>query len=141
MAARLGDASAGPELLAMFEEAIRAEPSNPAPYINKAAFLLQVSRLLTVCGWDWVGMWLCSLCRGTTGAGHAPSTCLLPLGTLAADLSASRKMRALPLNTVRSMSFRRCPSTHSAQSEELLAVAEEDVPSSPWGVISSQCTA
>lgn len=42
LAVRAGDASSGAEIVELFEDAIKADPSNPMLYINKAACLLQV---------------------------------------------------------------------------------------------------
>lgn len=39
---KTGDASSCMEILGLFDEAIRANPTNAVLYLNKAAFLLQV---------------------------------------------------------------------------------------------------
>eukprot|EP00752_Nemacystus_decipiens_P017806 g15964.t1 len=42
MAMKAGDASSAMEILALFDEAIRVNPTSPVLYINKASFLLQM---------------------------------------------------------------------------------------------------
>lgn len=42
MAMKAGDASSSMEILALFDEAIRVNPTSPVLYLNKASFLLQV---------------------------------------------------------------------------------------------------
>ena len=42
MAVNTGDASAGPEIMEMFDEAIREHPISATLYISKSAFLVQV---------------------------------------------------------------------------------------------------
>ncbi|CAN0081458.1 unnamed protein product, partial [Hapterophycus canaliculatus] len=42
VAMKTGDASQCMEILRLFDEAIRANPTNPVLYLNKAAFLLQM---------------------------------------------------------------------------------------------------
>ena len=42
MAMKKGNASSAMEILALFDEAIRVNPTSPVLYINKASFLLQV---------------------------------------------------------------------------------------------------
>lgn len=44
MAMKAGDASSAMEILELFNEAVRVNPTSPVLYINKASFLLQVGR-------------------------------------------------------------------------------------------------
>lgn len=51
MAMKAGDASSSMEILALFDEAIRVDPTSPVLYLNKASFLLQVCSCFVTPSW------------------------------------------------------------------------------------------